>query len=162
MEVALFIGRLVLTGLLYLFLAAVFIVLWRDMRAATPAHSPHTQVADARLIVLEGNDTIPVNTSLSLQPFTTLGRGPANTIVLPNTYASAEHAIIAWHDGQWWLEDRGSRNGTLLNDVKIESPVVLSTDDIIGIGQIKLKVEIDLQQSNTFKQSSPTASFTTD
>jgi hypothetical protein len=143
MEIALFIGRLVLTGLLYLFLMAVFVVLWRDMRAAAPVSLPPAQTPDGQLIVLEGNQDIQAGAALSLQPFTTLGRGAANTIVVPDTFASAEHAIIALRGGQWWLEDRGSRNGTTLNDVRIEAPVVLGDSDVIGIGRVKLRVEIE-------------------
>ncbi len=141
METWLFVGRLVLTGLLYLFLIAVFIVLWRDVRAAIPVGAPAAPEASGRLVVLEGNAELATGAVLSLRPFTTLGRGASNTLVLPDTFASAEHAVITLRGGQWWLEDRGSRNGTMVNELPIESPVVLSAGDVIGIGRIKLKVE---------------------
>ncbi len=140
MEITLFIGRLILTGVLYLFLAAVFVVLWQDLRKAAHNNAPPAQDVNSRLVVIEGNADLPSGTNLPLQPCTTIGRGPANAIVLPDTFASAEHAIIALRDGRWWLEDRDSRNGTTLNGVQIESPIVLSADDVIGIGQVKLRV----------------------
>ena len=136
----LFVGRLVLTGLLYLFLAAVFIVLWRDMRAVAE-HSAPARGRNGRLVVLEGSETISPGTVMPLQPFSTLGRGPASTILLADTFISAEHASIALRDGRWWLEDLGSRNGTTLNDVRIESAVALSAGDEIGIGRIRLRLE---------------------
>ena len=34
---------------------------------------------------------------------------------ISDPYASGEHSLVAWRSGQWWLEDRDSRNGTLLN-----------------------------------------------
>jgi pSer/pThr/pTyr-binding forkhead associated (FHA) protein len=63
---------------------------------------------------------------------------------VPDTFASAEHALISWRGGQWWLEDLGSRNGTRLNDETVTAPTVLSAGDVISIGQVKLKVEIEV------------------
>ncbi len=144
MEIWLLVGRLILTGLLYLFLAAVFIVLWRDMRWAGVA-ARQVSERPGRLVVVEGNPQLPVGAAWLLQPFTTLGRGAANTIVLPETYVSAEHALITLRNGQWWLEDRDSRNGTLVNDFRIDEPTVLSDGDVIGIGRLRLRVEIEMR-----------------
>lgn len=79
----------------------------------------------------------------ALAPATTLGRAPSNTIQLDDNYASSEHARVVWRFGQWWLEDRQSSNGTRLNGTRIDEPTVLSTGDVIGIGEIKLRLELD-------------------
>jgi len=144
MDIVIFIIRVLLTVLLYAFLAAILIVLWRDlhMTARAPA-AVHER--KARLIVLAGCDGLEADTAFSLQPFTTLGRSAVNTIVVPDAFASAEHALISWRGGQWWLEDLGSRNGTLLNDVSVTAPVVLGAGDVIGIGQVKFKVEVEVE-----------------
>jgi pSer/pThr/pTyr-binding forkhead associated (FHA) protein len=142
MDMLIFVIRLLLTALLYSFLVAVFIVLWRDLRA-TPQAPVAIQERKARLIALASCEGLEEGVALALQPFTTLGRSPANTIVVPDTFASAEHALISWRGGQWWLEDLGSRNGTRLNDVSVTMQTVLSTGDVISIGQVKLKVEMD-------------------
>jgi len=141
MEIWLFAGRLILTGLLYSFLAAMFIVMLRDMRAAEAVLKQPPQQVSGHLAVLTGNEDILPGTMLFLRPFTTLGRGPCNTIILPDTFVSTEHAIIALRDGQWWLEDRDSRNGTTVNDIRIEAPVALSAGDVIGIGRLEFKFE---------------------
>ena len=142
MDTLILVIRLLLTALLYLFLGAVFIVLWRDLRTTTEAPVA-IQERKARLIALASCEGLEEGATLALQPFTTLGRGPANTIVVPDTFASAEHALISWRGGQWWLEDLDSRNGTRLNDVSVTAPTVLSAGDLVSIGQVKLKVEID-------------------
>jgi hypothetical protein len=142
MDILIFVIRLLLTALLYLFLVAVLIVLWRDLRAAGEAPAA-IQERKARLVVLASCDGLEEDAALALQPFTILGRSPANTIVVPDTFASAEHALISWRGGQWWLEDLGSRNGTRLNDASVTAPTVLSAGDVISIGQVKLKVEIE-------------------
>ena len=142
MDMLIFAIRLLLTALLYSFLVAVLVVLWRDLRV-TPEAPVILQERRARLLALSSCEGLEEGAALALQPFTTLGRGPANTIVVPDTFASAEHALISWRGGQWWLEDLGSRNGTRLNDVSVTAPTVLSAGDVIAIGQIKLKVEIE-------------------
>ena len=142
MDLLIFIVRLLLTVLLYAFLLAVFAVLWRDLRAAARAPAV-VQERKAQLLTLASCAGLEENAVFALQPFTTLGRGTTNTIVVPDTFASAEHALISWRAGQWWLEDLGSRNGTCLNDEPVTTPVVLSAGDVIGIGQVKFKVEVE-------------------
>ncbi len=78
--------------------------------------------------------------SYPLMPVTTIGRSPTNTIVIPQTFASAEHAVLALKNGQWWLEDRKSTNGTLLNDDRVVSPTIVTDGDIIGIGHLYFRV----------------------
>lgn len=65
-----------------------------------------------------------------------LGRGEASDIMIRDSFASNRHALIFFKEGQYWLEDLDSTNGTFLNEVKIDQPVVLSEGDIIKIGGI--------------------------
>lgn len=62
---------------------------------------------------------------------------------MDDSFASVEHATLTLRGGKWWLEDRNSSNGTLLNGYRIEEPVVLSTGDLIVIGQVELKLELE-------------------
>jgi hypothetical protein len=142
MDVLLFIGRIVLTGLLYAFLIAVFILLWRDLRGARQAVAATiVRERPARLRVVQAGEGFTPDQVLPLLTYTTLGRADSNSIVVSDPYASAEHAIIAWRAGQWWLEDRGSRNGTLLNNLAVDEPLVIGQGDVIGIGHFQFKFE---------------------
>ena len=58
-------------------------------------------------------------------PVTKLGRAAENTIVLDGTFVSAEHAVIVQRDGGWWLTDRGSTNGTAVNDRPVQGEIGL-------------------------------------
>jgi pSer/pThr/pTyr-binding forkhead associated (FHA) protein len=91
--------------------------------------------------VLRGHNGFNEGTLLPLTPFTTIGRSDANSITITDPYASGEHALLTWRNGQWWLEDRDSRNGTLLNEMPVETPVIIGHGDVIGIGQMQLKFE---------------------
>jgi len=126
MDVLLFIGRIVLTGLLYAFLIAVFVLLWRDLRGARQtAMATTVRERPARLRVVQVGEGFTSDQVLPLLTYTTLGRADSNSIVVADPYASAEHAIVVWRSGQWWLEDRGSRNGTLLNNLAVDEPLVI-------------------------------------
>jgi pSer/pThr/pTyr-binding forkhead associated (FHA) protein len=142
MDILLLALRLLLALLLYAFLAAVLAMLWRDLRqtvASRQAARPGGQ-----LVVLDtADDALAVGTTFRLQPVTSIGRSPANTVPVSDTYASAQHTLVTWREGQWWLEDRGSRNGTFLNDTRVSGPTVVSAGDVIGVGRIKLKLELD-------------------
>jgi pSer/pThr/pTyr-binding forkhead associated (FHA) protein len=142
MDILLLALRILLAILLYAFLAAVLLMLWRDLREATADREPTRR--DGHLIVLETVDeTLAAGKTFPLQSVTSIGRSPSNTIPVPDTYASAQHALLTWREGQWWLEDRDSRNGTLLNGTRISSPTVISAGDVIGIGGAQLKLELE-------------------
>ncbi|MBF7082333.1 FHA domain-containing protein [Desulfallas sp. Bu1-1] len=68
-----------------------------------------------------------------------LGRDYDNDVVLPGRFASGRHARIYLQNGQYWLEDLGSKNGTFLNGVPLTRPAVLANGDQIKIGDITLK-----------------------
>ena len=143
LDVLLLILRIAAGLLLLLFLIALFVMIYRDY-TVTRREVDSRMRKRGRLIVLGANGTgIKPGTSFPLVPFTSMGRALSNTIALNDTYASAEHAVVTLRGGQWWLEDRSSSNGTLLNGYPIQEPVVLSTGDIIVIGRVELKLEMD-------------------
>ncbi len=70
----------------------------------------------------------------------TIGRQEGNQILLSDERVSRQHALIQWQRtdsdgaGGYLLIDLGSSNGTLLNDVRISRPTILSDGDEIDIG----------------------------
>jgi hypothetical protein len=139
----LFVLRVVLAILLYGFLAALVWMLWLDVRAAArAAHGRGRRLG--RLVVLESAlPNLATGSEFTLLPITSLGRAPTNTCPLPDDTASLEHALLHLRDGQWWLEDLDSRNGTRLNDVAIIEPSPVMPGDVIAVGRVKLKVEME-------------------
>jgi len=81
-------------------------------------------------------------TAFALLPLTSIGRALTNAVVLDDTFISSEHALLTLRAGQWWLEDRGSSNGTLLNGEPVSEPIIVSTGDVVSIGQIALRIEL--------------------
>ncbi len=142
-EIILLILRLVAGTLLLLFVAALFLLIRRDM-ALTAAQVAARRRKHGELVVIAAEDVpVELGTVYPLLPITLFGRAPANTIHLPDSYASSQHALLTLRSGRWWLEDRGSRNGTTLNGQLLEGPTVVSAGDLIGVGRVEFKVELE-------------------
>jgi FHA domain-containing protein len=80
--------------------------------------------------------TLPDGTERELHDRLTIGRAPHNDLVLPSSKVSRDHAVIVFEDGRWFIEDRGSFNGTFLNGDRLRpgSRLPLRHADRIGIG----------------------------
>lgn len=106
----------------------------------TPSGEPPAPVAakgGSRLLVLASPDpALQAGMNLPLGEKTTLGRGNKNDLVIPDPFASLEHAHVFSREGQYWLEDLGSLNGTYLNEVRLERPTVLADGDRVRIGGV--------------------------
>ena len=133
----------VLSGLLLLgFLGGIAWLIYRDMQITTVVLQEQERPYGRLRIIANEVEQPAVNTIYPLLPITSIGRAASNTIVLPDGFASGEHALITRREGKWWLEDRGSRNGTLLNDVILEGTAVISAGDVIAVGGTLLKLEL--------------------
>ncbi len=80
--------------------------------------------------------TFPDGTEHELARDVTLGREGHNDLVLESSTVSRDHAAFTFRDGRWYLEDRGSSNGTFLNGTRVQPgrPLPLRHADRISIG----------------------------
>ncbi|NMF83149.1 adenylate/guanylate cyclase domain-containing protein [Nodosilinea sp. P-1105] len=70
----------------------------------------------------------------------TVGRSDDNSLVLPDRWISRNHAMLQGMDnGEFYLIDLGSRNGTFLNGRRVSVPVTLHDGDRITFGQTELQ-----------------------
>ncbi len=64
-----------------------------------------------------------------------IGRSSRSDITVLDRSLSRHHARVFQQDGSWWIEDLGSRNGTLYNGEPIDSgPVRIRPGDVLGLG----------------------------
>ncbi|MGQ0636526.1 MAG: SpoIIE family protein phosphatase [Planctomycetaceae bacterium] len=68
-----------------------------------------------------------------------MGRHPACQIVLDNAAVSRNHAQIVESQGEWFLEDLRSRNGTMLNGERIQGRTELRNGDEIRVCELVLR-----------------------
>lgn len=142
-DTLLFALRAFSAGLLFVFLVALFWFLWQEYRMTAAEVTARGRRHGQLIVVKSADAATPVDTTFPLLPLTSIGRAPTNTIVLTSAFASAAHALIVLRSGQWWLEDRGSANGTLLNGEPLEEPTVISSGDIVGIGTVEMKILLE-------------------
>ncbi|MGH8684363.1 MAG: FHA domain-containing protein [Nitrosospira sp.] len=65
-----------------------------------------------------------------------IGSGESNDLQLSDDYLSNKHASIKYDDGNLYLSDSGSRNGTFLNDVRLDQTAkALTPGDRIRVGK---------------------------
>jgi hypothetical protein len=134
---ALWLLRLLFLGLLYAFLFAVARVLVRDLRAASRAPAE-----PGRLVVLaSGRGEPAAGTAFPLDAVSTLGRDLTNTVVVDDPFASSEHALLTFRGRVWYVEDRGSTNGTFVNGVQITGPTTMGFGDHLQIGEVQFRLD---------------------
>ncbi|MFC1936136.1 FHA domain-containing protein [Chloroflexota bacterium] len=137
--VILVILRLALALALYAFLAWAMLLIWRDLKA-----TGEKQPRKIRAIILNFNPVPGTPGSLRFtQQQVFVGRDPICECRVTNETVSIKHARLYYEHGQWWLEDLGSRNGTHLNEIEIETPTVLMENDLVRCGEVTFTVTFD-------------------
>jgi pSer/pThr/pTyr-binding forkhead associated (FHA) protein len=78
----------------------------------------------------------------------TIGRDPACDCILNDSTVSATHARLTYRQGQWWIEDLRSTNGTFLNQESVLAPLVITSGDQLRCGQVMLSISVSQEDSN--------------
>ncbi len=108
-----------------------------DIKAALATAEKEAGAKPAAVLVVGGdlNGTIfDLN-----RPVTVVGRNPDTEIPLDFQGISRQHFKLTLAEADVILEDMGSKNGTFLNNAKIEGAVKLKKGDIVKVGSIALK-----------------------
>jgi len=156
-ELTVTVVRLGLLALLWVFVFSVVGVLRGDLfgtkvtrtaapaparRARPPAPERPQPRRDKRtpshVLVTEG----PLKgTTIALgQQSVLIGRNPESTLVLSDDYASGRHARLYPENGEWFVEDLGSTNGTYAGNERLTSPKKLEVGSSLKIGTTVLEL----------------------
>jgi hypothetical protein len=162
-EPALRLVEYVFLALLYLFFLRVVRAVWVELREPrvvpvaqapqepAPTVSPVTgtdQTATRKKrrrtplqVVVKGADqsrqgAYPLGNEL------TIGRAPGCSVPLTSdNFVSQVHARVFLKGDEYWLEDLGSTNGTLVNGRKITGPAPLRLGDRVQVGRSVLELQ---------------------
>lgn len=129
--------RIAFLLLIYLFLIRSFGVLQRSLA------TERTEGRALGVLIVERSPSRQprVGERLPLRASNAIGRDAGNDISFPDEAASARHAKLDVEDGEWWIEDLGSTNGTMVNGVRISKREKLRAGDEIGIGRVAMRLD---------------------
>jgi pSer/pThr/pTyr-binding forkhead associated (FHA) protein len=153
--------KICLLALLYLFFLRVLQAVWsevsgprrrgraRTRTAPAPAARPTAKVgvlagsrggsrAPSALRVVEPESE--QGKSFPLGDEITVGRAAGCHVTLDDTYVSQLHARIFHRDGDLFVEDLGSTNGTYLNRAKVSGPMAMKPGDRLQVGSVVLEL----------------------
>jgi hypothetical protein len=129
--------------LIYIFLFMVARAMWQDLRAGVAGAGRPL----GRLVVIAAPEGKPSpGTSLPLDAVNSIGRDVNNSIVLDDSFVSSDHTLLTFRGRAWYVEDRGSTNGTWLNGQRVEGLLPLGYGDEIQVGQVRLRLERSRQE----------------
>jgi len=105
--------------------------------------------------------TFTDGTEHELKETVTIGRDRNNDLTLTSPTVSREHALLELREGRWFIEDRGSYNGTFLNGTRVQpgTPLPLRHADRIGIGAETVLFSWPAPRPTTTCLALPTARF---
>jgi len=133
-----------LLALLYLFLLRIILLVGKELRG-TPEPVPAEPVAPRRgrrrawrLLVVEPETARGEQHEVDGE--LTIGRaGGCGVVLADDTFVSQVHARVFERDGEAWVEDLGSTNGTLVNGEATTEARRLRKGDVVQIGQTVLE-----------------------
>lgn len=134
-EILLLLVRILIAVGLYAFLGWAFWTIYQDL------------ALQSRALTLEALPKISLGVQGESHPRRfqqleiVIGREIGCDLRLTDSTVSGRHARIGFRQGQWWLEDLNSTNGTFLNQTRLTEPMVITAGDEIRCGQVQISIE---------------------
>jgi pSer/pThr/pTyr-binding forkhead associated (FHA) protein len=144
--------KLCLLALLYLFFFRVVRAVWAEIRGPKAVEvAPRQPAQAARAAKKAERKALPVQLAIvepaalkgrtyPLAEELTVGRAAGCQVTIDDTYASQIHARVFAREGQLFVEDLGSTNGTYLNRNKVSGPQVMRRGDRLQVGNTVLEL----------------------
>jgi hypothetical protein len=148
-ELTLTVIKLGFLAVLWLLVLSVTSAMRADLFGVRPAKAPKqarqaakapkpSRGAPRRVVIIEGPDkdhSVPLGTAP-----VTFGRGPECTVPLADEYVSTQHARLVLHEGQWYVEDLGSTNGTYIGNDRLTRPTPVGAKSRVRLGKTVLEL----------------------
>jgi pSer/pThr/pTyr-binding forkhead associated (FHA) protein len=134
-------------AVLYLFLLWVARSALKDLRRpiAQEVHDPSVygagQPASQARLVVEGGGGLNAGEWFEVAGGITIGRAPSSEVQIEDGFASGHHARLYGRNGNVYIEDMNSTNGTYVNGRRLSEPARLGPDDRIRIGDTEFRLE---------------------
>lgn len=130
--------RILFLVFLYSFLGVAIWMLWRSVvskqanqgNIAIPSLTLATDVGvEPKTQTFAGNEVL-------------IGRSQDCDFIIDDPTVSSRHARLFYHLDQWWFEDNNSTNGSYLDGIRVEEPIVVKDNDEFYCGDAIFKISI--------------------
>ncbi len=135
--------RVLTVAALYAFLGWAIYVLWQNLVAVEPTNKR----SKIPMISLYSDRPPQPQEYQFKQPEVGIGRSSTVDCTVDAETVSLRHARLIFQHNQWWVEDLRSTNGTFLNGEAVNSPMVITTGDILTFGDVDFLVAISQSSS---------------
>ena len=122
----------------YMFILSIVRLIYLDIADAKRREgSSGSGYAYLKLVNLRRNLDFKMHESYSIKESASSGRSKRCQVYIDDPYISKNHAKIFLRDGQFFIEDQGSTNGSFLNGRRLpDHPVKLKDSDKLSFGNI--------------------------
>lgn len=124
--------------LIYLFIFSVIKMIYLDISDSKKMSASFGECTSyLKLVNLRSEFSFKIYESYAVGEMTVVGRSRKSDIYIPDPVLSKTHARIFYYEGDFYLQDLGSTNGTYLNGKKLTKKAVKICDsDKITFGVI--------------------------
>ncbi len=130
--------RIAFLVFLYSFLVLAIWMLWRSV---VSKQANHGNLPIPSLTLTSTMTTEPlVQTFAGTEVL--IGRSLDCDFVLEDATVSSRHARLFYNLNQWWFEDLKSTNGSFLDGIRVEEPIVVKDNDEVFCGDAIFKITI--------------------
>ena len=121
--------------IIYLFIFSIIRMIYLDIKSIKEV----SMDGNAYLKLINRIDSLPykMKEHYLIQDELTIGRSSDNNVFIKDPFVSKKHLKIVQDEGDYYLEDLSSANGTYLNEDRVEDVVKLESGDIIKVGNIE-------------------------
>ncbi|MCC5909675.1 MAG: FHA domain-containing protein [Clostridiaceae bacterium] len=129
--------RYLFIALIYYFIYNIIRLIYLDISRINGKQKKKYNTPYLKLINRKETLDFEIEEFYDLKDATTIGRKKGNDIQIMDRFISSNHAKITMDEGEYFLEDIGSVNGTYLNTKKLQDVIKLKSGDRIGLGQVE-------------------------
>ena len=134
-----FIFKFFIIGIIYIIIFLALFIMYRDIKNGDKKKRPRKSIG-LEILEVGKNSNLKRGSIIPIQNEITIGRKNSNTLILQDPFVSGKHVRIFLKNNQYFLEDMGSTNGTLMNNEVVKDKEALTIGDEIKIGSSKFKV----------------------
>ncbi|QAT41255.1 FHA domain-containing protein [Clostridium sp. JN-9] len=131
--------KIIIIGIVYIIILTALRIMYKDVKNGG-RRKIRRKTLGLEILYCETPSNLKKGGVVPIQGDITIGRKQDNLIILDDPYVSSHHLKIFHRNGEIFVEDLGSTNGTLINNKRISGTALINSGDEIKVGSTTFKV----------------------